>query len=242
VDEPIDIGPETVHVQLLNPDGTATDVPFTRKEFDRLSSEAVAANMEIAEYIKQKIEKTVVADHVKILHERIAFLQCWDGNQQILPTLFERLHIGAMSMRDALEAVVAGLSDDEDLDSVVSRVVSRSDTQLASEAFSRVVRVLYDAVRAEVLERDLQKLRERFTAAEVEIEQKTVALRSFNREASADRLETRVAEARAAERAAVAAELETLRSKVAKQQSEIDELRASKKKLREALERAKEHR
>ena len=100
----------------------------------------------------------------------------------------------------------------------------------------------HNARRAVIFEQDLHSLRERFAAAEADLAHKTAALRSINREGSTERLEARLADARAAERAVVAVELETLRSEVANQQSEIDELRAAKKKLREALERAKEKR
>ena len=63
---------EMVNVQLLSPDGTAMDVPFTRKEFDRLSREAQAANTEVGEYIKNKVTKTVTADS----SDRAA-VACW---------------------------------------------------------------------------------------------------------------------------------------------------------------------
>jgi hypothetical protein len=87
-------------------------------------------------------------------------------------------------------------------------------------------------------QRTLRLLRE----AESEIADKTAALRRADPEGVDRRVEIAVAAARENERAIVADELTKLRADVARQQSEIAELRASKKKLREALERAKEGR
>jgi prefoldin subunit 5 len=236
---------ETVNVQLLSPDGTAMDVPFTRKEFERLSREAEAANTEIGEYIKNKIERTVSADRAKALRDRASFLRYYDGDQQTLAALSDRLRADPMSMRDALEAIAAGLGDVADIDNIKignPPVLDYSDEVVAGVAYALVCQVGNSARAAKIFEQELQSLRERFNAAETEIAQKTAALRSINREGSTERLEARLADARAAERAVVAVELETLRSKVANLQSEIDELRAAKKKLREALERSKEKR
>lgn len=64
VNELIDLDPkltaeEIVHIQLLSSDGTSTDVPFKREEFDRLSRKAADANMEVGEYIKKKLDKAL---------------------------------------------------------------------------------------------------------------------------------------------------------------------------------------
>lgn len=81
---------------------------------------------------------------------------------------------------------------------------------------------------------------QQLAAVRAELAEKTAALRAVDREASAKHIETKIAEAREAERAAVTAEVTALRAICAQLRSENEELRANKKKLREALDRAKE--
>lgn len=73
--------------------------------------------------------------------------------------------------------------------------------------------------------------------------EKLAALRAADEERATRRIEQAAAtaseQARAVERSAVARELAELRGVTAAQQTEIAELRASKKKLREAVERAR---
>jgi chromosome segregation ATPase len=88
----------------------------------------------------------------------------------------------------------------------------------------------------------IQSLQSHLEETEAELSQKTSILRSYNREESTARIEARIAEVRDVERAAVAKELNDLRGENARLHSENDELRASKKKLREALERLKDQR
>lgn len=90
--------------------------------------------------------------------------------------------------------------------------------------------------------REIEQLQRRFFEAEAELAEKTTALRQVDRDASTRRFERAVADARAEETARSAAEIERLRGVVVRQESEIIELRASKKKLREALDRAREGR
>lgn len=85
----------------------------------------------------------------------------------------------------------------------------------------------------------IQQLAQQLAAARAELAEKTAALRAVDRETSADFIEAKVAEARESGRAAAAAEVASLRAEIARQRSEVDELRANKRKLREALDRAK---
>ena len=149
----------------------------------------------------------------------------------------DHLEVDPLGMREALEAINAGLGD-----AAVEDILEYSAEQLASTAFLLVATAGQRVREGEISKQDLKSLRERFAVAEAEIAQKTAVLRAINREGSTERLEARLAEARASERAVIAIELETQRSEIARQRSEIDELRAAKKKLREALERTKEKR
>ena len=78
--------------------------------------------------------------------------------------------------------------------------------------------------------------------AEAELAEKTAALRAVDRDGSMRRIEAQVAIAREAERLLSISTIEELRADNARLRSEVDDLRASKKKLREALERSKEGR
>jgi regulator of replication initiation timing len=86
---------------------------------------------------------------------------------------------------------------------------------------------------------EVKGLEQRLAAAEADATEKTAALRVIDREGNAKRVERLVDEAREQERAKVAAELTALRAISARLRSENDDLRAGKKKLREALDRAK---
>ena len=89
-------------------------------------------------------------------------------------------------------------------------------------------------------EQAIVTLRDQLARTEVELAEKTAALRLTDPAVVQRRLDNAVTAARDAEAVRYASELAILRTEVSKQRSEIDELRASKKKLREALERAKE--
>jgi hypothetical protein len=84
-----------------------------------------------------------------------------------------------------------------------------------------------------------QATRGRLETVEGELAERTAALRRVDARHIQERLEREVAAARMLEREAVAADLARMRAEIATRQSENDELRATKKKLREALERAK---
>jgi len=103
--------------------------------------------------------------------------------------------------------------------------------QLRDEA--RIARTdLLDAEQA------ISALKQTLASTEAEVAKKDAALRACK----PDKVARRVEEARAAGAAEREQECLKLRAEVGRQQSEIEELRASKKKLREALERAKEGR
>jgi len=98
------------------------------------------------------------------------------------------------------------------------------------------------ASRATTLERALLQAKDRISELEHDVSTRNSELRRLHAErdpAALDRL-VRIAVEKAGESSA--RELADLRSNIATQQSEIAELRASKRKLREALERTKEKR
>jgi len=116
-----------------------------------------------------------------------------------------------------------------------------------AEGVLRGLREMRDAARSakaalEDAERLILSLRDQLTKADAELAEKTAALRQTDPKVTQRRLESAVAEARAAEVERCSNELMNLRAEVARQRSEITDLRLSKKKLREALERAKEGR
>jgi len=88
----------------------------------------------------------------------------------------------------------------------------------------------------------IQSLTEQLDRAQIELVEKTTALRLTN----PDVVQRRIEDARAAGRdeavASREAELAALRAEVSRQRSEIEELRANKRKLREVIERLKEDR
>jgi len=88
----------------------------------------------------------------------------------------------------------------------------------------------------------IRGLQGQLARAEAELAEKTTALRAVDREVSSRRLEEQVAIAREAEHRLSTSTIEGLRAENARLKSENDDLRASKKKLREALERAREGR
>jgi uncharacterized membrane protein len=114
------------------------------------------------------------------------------------------------------------------------------DQALAYRDEARALRKLADEVgpHVEKLERDLAEAR-------AELEEKTAtlrALRAIDREASRAAIDRMIAEAREEAVASVTTDLEALRSEVGRLRSENDDLRRSKRKLREALDRAREGR
>lgn len=88
----------------------------------------------------------------------------------------------------------------------------------------------------------IQRLRAQLERATVELAEKTAALRATDPVDVQRRVDRALHDGRSEAAVTREAELAKLRGEVAQQRSEIDDLRASKKKLREALERAKEDR
>jgi chromosome segregation ATPase len=149
-------------------------------------------------------------------------------------------HRKTMEKLDALKARFSGASD-----MVAATGAEGSlDTARIVELRNEALRKDAHAARADLNEamQVIQALQQHLEETEAELSQRTSLLRSYNREATAARIETRVAEAREAERASIGNTIEDLRSECVRLRSENNELRASKKKLREALERLKEKR
>jgi predicted RNase H-like nuclease (RuvC/YqgF family) len=97
------------------------------------------------------------------------------------------------------------------------------------------------AVEVMLLEKDAEnaRLRERIDKLEPEVERMTAELRTINRNASEDRITRLVTERVTAATLVLQNELATARHAVTTLTAKCDELTASKKKLREALDRAK---
>jgi chromosome segregation ATPase len=102
---------------------------------------------------------------------------------------------------------------------------------------ARELRKLADEVEPEV-----EKLRRELADARAELAEKTAVLRQCDPDDVRRRVEAARAGGKAEALATVDFEMTVLRGEVARLKSENEELRASKKKLREALERAKEGR
>lgn len=102
-----------------------------------------------------------------------------------------------------------------------------------------------DKLHGLLLEREQQAhqaTRMRLGALEDDLASRTAALRKVDEKHIEERVAREVAAARERERDLVAAEAAKLRSDLATSRAEVEELRASKKKLREALERARQTR
>ena len=152
-------------------------------------------------------------------------------------------------IEDASDEELLKLADDSV--TTVDRYVDSKHSPMGTVPGSRAQAMLLklkemrDAIRdsgahLKGAEQSIVTLRDQLERTKAELAEKTVALRRTDPDAVQRLIDKAVTAARDAEAVRGAGELAILRAEVSKQRSEIDELRASKKKLREALERAKE--